>query len=146
MLSKVIAYQVFSFGVIGYNFGANAIFITLLVLPTFMSMVKILFLYGCICIAQKSNLKIKKPGYIKWKDVKTLLFTSPFIFIRICTKQNEDFVTLSGFFEHIIFDIFSFLENLLFTIIGSEFIIDSNFHKTNFSFIVIGTHLLGKAI
>ena len=54
------------------------------------------------------------------------------------TNENVDSLII-----HMLYDIFSLIENVVFVTLGSAFIMDANFNKTIFCSIVIGTHLLG---
>ena len=108
-----------------------------------MSIIKILFLYGCIYFSQDQD-------HIDYhSNLMSLLLTSGFVFVRIkgSLKANEDKTkTLSGLFEHLIYDIISFLETFLFTIFGAHLILDDNFNKFIFCSTVTGIHGLGLLV
>ena len=54
--------------------------------------------------------------------------------------------TLSGLFEHLIYDTISFVETVLFTIFGTHLILDENFNKFIFCSTVTGIHGLGLLV
>ena len=92
-LAKVIVYQTFAFGVVGYAFKEPRwIMVALLVLPVLMSIFKILTLLGFIFI--KKRLTKSDNENVEWSMIKTpsyiacLLFTSTFVLIRIEGYKN----------------------------------------------------------
>ena len=170
VFAKVIIYQTFAFGIIGYALEYPfAIMITLLLLPIVMSIIKIISLYGLICIKQCITSKAK----IKWCDISPLLLTSSFVFIRIQghkelthnseetqtlkyedsdsqkESKNANVSTISGFYDHFLFECLSFCENLVFVTIGVYYIEVDEFESRNkiiFCSAILGLHLLGVLI
>ena len=141
--AKVLAYQVFAFGIFGFYFGANAIMVALFLLPPVMSIIKVLFLYGSMYFSQDQC------HIDYYSNFKSLLLTSGFVLVRIkgSLKANKDKTkTLSGLFEHMIYDIISFVETFLFTIFGAHLILDENFNKFIFCSTVTGIHGLGLLV
>ena len=66
--AKVIVYQTFAFGVIGYAFNQPSwIMVTLLVLPGLMSIFKILVLFGSMHL-KKVWTKSENNGEIEWSN------------------------------------------------------------------------------
>ena len=147
VLPKILAFQLFSFGLVGTKWqNPDAMFVVLFFMPIFSSMWKVTVIWITFC------------HKLTWKMVWKLLL-SPFIFTRIAnTKQKTNkidieqqgknkksaSITDNGKY-HITFDTLSLLENCLLTFIGGHFIVEteSSFKNWIFFAAVAGTHLLG---
>ena len=147
VLPKILAFQLFSFGLVGTKWqNPDAMFFVLFFMPIFSSIWKVTVIWITFC----HNLT--------WKMVCQLLL-SPFIFTRIAMTNQENnkndikqqrrekksaFITDNGKY-HITFDVLSFIENCSMTIIGGHFIAEaeSSFKNWIFFAAVSGTHLLG---
>ena len=146
VLPKILAFQLFSFGLGTKWHNPDAMFFVLFFIPIFSSMWKVAVIWITFC------------HKLTWKMVWKLLF-SPFIFTRIASTKQEnnkndierqrkikklELITDSGKY-HITFDVLSLLENCSMTIIGGHFIADeeSSFKNWTFFAAVSGTHLLG---